>query len=703
MIRKLLKTALVALALLTGSVGVRAQIDVTAEGVNYGFDDATIAPFTEGTIQSGNASIGNVLTTGNSGKAVAYFKANGSEENIYTLSENEKVTFSFVAYQGWNSSNSSANVSIKDPDGKELIAYTYNHKDCNVTDVRIGGATVSGFVSFFGQGKANNNNRKNHANTYTSTGNQNFNNEAGWNPEFTFSISSSGFVSFSCKYDAKSFDVIYKGNVSNTNGVKLKSFEITDELKYANSCIGIDNLSVKSVIEQTYAYAVNYKFGEDIVYSVSGEAPENTEISIDRIVYDNKKNKYYTIDETLNKLTVSSVVSNNIMDVEVREAYDYNYTIKSNLGNTISTGIGVEGETIFVPYPRYINIDGSLYAKDVTNKEYRISFVITENNHVETLDYTDANIKNVVYYSEGEKIPSATATSAGANMVVRSSNAACGYATSDIDLITLTPGKYKVITAVYSNSSGGTVIDFVYGEKTLTHKVENANNMNILSQEITVNRNCTFTWKASGDSKNGLDYIYIQKIATDLATVSSVGYATYSPSSNVTVPAEEEGIKVYRVTVNAEQTGVELNPVSAGSVIAAGTGYVLEAAEGSYPFAVSNDEVSEIGENALKVSDGNVTVGNDDKIFVLAQRNNGSVGFSIVNAGVTIPAGKAYLQLSAEAKVSFLSFGDDATAIESVETNNNSGNGEYYTLQGVRTSAPVKGLYIINGKKVVVK
>ena len=195
------------------------------------------------------------------------------------------------------------------------------------------------------------------------------------------------------------------------------------------------------------------------------------------------------------------------------------------------------------------------------------------------------------------------------------------------------------------------------------------------------------------------DYAVVRKTA-DLAIVSDAGFATFSPSSNVVVPGN---VKVYTVTVNAEQTGVELNPVSAGSVIAAGTGYVLEAKDGSYPFAVSNGEVSEIGENALKVSDGSVTVGESDKIFVLAKRKNGSVGFSIVNTGVTIPAGKAYLQLSAEAKVSFLSFGDDATAIESVETNNNRGNGEYYTLQGVRTSAPVKGLYIINGKKVVVK
>ena len=195
--------------------------------------------------------------------------------------------------------------------------------------------------------------------------------------------------------------------------------------------------------------------------------------------------------------------------------------------------------------------------------------------------------------------------------------------------------------------------------------------------------------------------VYAPVEATDLATVSSVGFATYSPSSNVAVP---ENVKVYTVTVNAEQTAVTLNPVEASSVIAAGTGYVIEATEGTYPFAVSNEAVSVIGDNALKVSDGSVTVAAGDNIYVLAQRSNGNVGFSKVAKGVAIPAGKAYLQLSSggEAKASFLSFGG-VTAIESVEANGKAGNNEYYTLQGVRTTAPVKGLYIVNGKKVVVK
>lgn len=409
--------------------------------------------------------------------------------------------------------------------------------------------------------------------------------------------------------------------------------------------------------------------------------------------------KYYALDDQVLSMELKAEEKNEL-NVNLRKAYEYNYTIESNLGTTISTGIGIEDETITVPYPRYVNNGGSLYKKDVIDKQYRYSFIPTNNNQVETLDYADANIKNVIYYSEGENISGATATSAGNNMVVRSSNAACGYAAEDMEICNLTPGKYSVCTAAYSNSSAGLTLNFTYGDNTLTHVVNGASNFSTLSQDITVDNTCAFTWKQSGDSKNGLDYIYIQRIA-DLATVTSVGFATYSPSSNVSVP---DDVKVYTVTVDAGGNSVTLNPVPAGSVVEAGTGYVIEAAEGSYPFAVSNEAVSSIGENALTVSDGAVTVGESDNIYVLAQRTDGSVGFSIVASGVTIPAGKAYLDLSgSQAKASFLSFGNIVTAIESTESTTKAGNGVYYSLQGIRTSAPAKGLYIINGKKVVVK
>ena len=71
------------------------------------------------------------------------------------------------------------------------------------------------------------------------------------------------------------------------------------------------------------------------------------------------------------------------------------------------------------------------------------------------------------------------------------------------------------------------------------------------------------------------------------------------------------------------------------------------------------------------------------------------------------PVHKAYMELpsGAPAKLS-LSFGDDdeTTDIESVTTDEEAkDNDVYYNLNGQRVSNPQKGVYIHNGKKVIIK
>ena len=69
----------------------------------------------------------------------------------------------------------------------------------------------------------------------------------------------------------------------------------------------------------------------------------------------------------------------------------------------------------------------------------------------------------------------------------------------------------------------------------------------------------------------------------------------------------------------------------------------------------------------------------------------------------TLPAGKAYLKIDDAAPVLNLGF-DDATGIESIAKSQElTANGQYYNLAGQRVAQPTKGLYIINGKKVVIK
>ena len=85
---------------------------------------------------------------------------------------------------------------------------------------------------------------------------------------------------------------------------------------------------------------------------------------------------------------------------------------------------------------------------------------------------------------------------------------------------------------------------------------------------------------------------------------------------------------------------------------------------------------------------------------------NGTIGFwwGAANGGAfALDANKAYLAVPAtvEAREGFV-FGDETTGINNVNANVNE-NQEVYDLQGRRVAQPTKGLYIVNGKKVLVK
>ena len=89
-------------------------------------------------------------------------------------------------------------------------------------------------------------------------------------------------------------------------------------------------------------------------------------------------------------------------------------------------------------------------------------------------------------------------------------------------------------------------------------------------------------------------------------------------------------------------------------------------------------------------------------IYVL---NNGTqgVGFYKLKSTGTIGANKAYLTYSSASQArSFFGF-DETTGIEMPTAEVIDADAVVYDLQGRRVSQPTKGLYIVNGKKVVIK
>ena len=69
-----------------------------------------------------------------------------------------------------------------------------------------------------------------------------------------------------------------------------------------------------------------------------------------------------------------------------------------------------------------------------------------------------------------------------------------------------------------------------------------------------------------------------------------------------------------------------------------------------------------------------------------------------------LAAGKAYLHIAvSSARVLRMKFNDETTGIGATLMNSETVNSEVYNLNGQRVAQPTKGLYIVGGRKVVVK
>ena len=176
------------------------------------------------------------------------------------------------------------------------------------------------------------------------------------------------------------------------------------------------------------------------------------------------------------------------------------------------------------------------------------------------------------------------------------------------------------------------------------------------------------------------------------ATITSAGYATFSSDKNVDFSANGD-LVVYTAKDNG--SSITLNEVESKQVPAK-TAVVLKGAEGTYEGTVIASAEA-LTDNDLKVAEEDLQ--GNGKIYVLNKVND-KVGFYKLSSTGTLAKGKAYLET--ENAAPFLGFdGDDTTGIYSVERGALSVEG-CYTLDGRRVAQPTKGLYIVNGKKVLI-
>ena len=188
--------------------------------------------------------------------------------------------------------------------------------------------------------------------------------------------------------------------------------------------------------------------------------------------------------------------------------------------------------------------------------------------------------------------------------------------------------------------------------------------------------------------------------------MNAYGWATFASDYPLDFAnATPAGLTAYRV---AGRTGTAIDKESV-DVAPAGTPLLLNGTVNttySIPVATS---ASAVGDNLLVRGKGAaVGYATGYTRYVLGVAESKAVFLKLVESGdeATVSTDKAYLQFTGNVPAHELTFDFDSetTAIsELTNTNLTNYTNEYFNLAGQRVANPTKGLYIVNGKKVVVK
>lgn len=716
----LFKSLLVATMAIGAWGGVNSAFaQVTSFPVSANFDDGTKGIFSAGEIKN-NSNIGNVLATGEGLPITLDFDGDVDTDGNqpYTLKENENLTFSYTAYQGWYSVRNktiASTMELKNSDGVVLVGYTYDNGGCKITNVVINGKAIDGFSAFHAQ-SSNPKTKKYSADGFEIGNNKKpFVTGEDYNPIITFSISQSGFVEITFNVReanlGKKYSKTFSGQLADDVKKDISTLGFTSNVDNSNRYYAIDNFSIKSEIKAVLPanYTIKYvdeSSNELKTVTRSSTVGSNVTATADdmKTFYSSDKSEKYVYKSGNNEIKLAEDEASNVITLTFSKYTKFGYTINAKENGT-DLGEVAKGETYSdgadIAISKFYQINNKWY--ETTTSPYYIN--IKPENNSATIEVKKSDI---TYFAETENLGNNTGKVSDKNMSNGAYSAIKGGETAE--LCKLPMGEYKVIIYLKANGNRSAIIRDVdnsdNGTNTLCSlPINRSSAAKEYSTTLTLYKTTKiglsgYTTSTGTNQSADLDYIYIQRTgdATETATISEAGFATYATTNNVVVP-EDENVKVMTVKVNAEGTAIELNEVKAGTVIPAGTGILVKAPAGNCDFVVTSDKGTELAKNDLKAATADVT-SDGTKYFALTKIGE-KVGFALVEKDVVIPAGKAYLEVAKGTAAKFFSLDGEATGINSVKTAK--ADGAYYTLEGVKTTKPVKGLYIHNGKKIVVK
>lgn len=264
-------------------------------------------------------------------------------------------------------------------------------------------------------------------------------------------------------------------------------------------------------------------------------------------------------------------------------------------------------------------------------------------------------------------------------------------------------------TTITSNFNWSTFKDDMDGATIKLTVTRSGADVTVRHDITTANGDTYFeeTTKACGDGTQALRVFVVPEcshldVPPETVTIDTYGWATFSSECALDFANAQEGLTAYTVTGHDGNT-VTLSEVI--GIVPAGTGLLLKGEAGTYTIPVATSTTAAPTNKLVGVTGTNETVSKEANMtkYVLAVNANNKAEFQkIEGTNATVEAGKAYLVFDGEALSRVLTFNGEATGIQNVSLTAGD-DAAIYSLNGQRVSKATKGVYVKNGKKIIIK
>lgn len=392
------------------------------------------------------------------------------------------------------------------------------------------------------------------------------------------------------------------------------------------------------------------------------------------------------VTETTTKPTIYSGVYNPTEDITLYPVYT-----RTDEGGLTEIPVSTTIETYAT---KNSWADGTKYTNITLNDDITASAVGSSN----TGKYYKKGYTWRIYSSESGKLSISAKAGASLKSVTlkftgESSNKPCTIKYGETEITTDTPVSVSGTTAEFSVTSGKGFITSISVVYTKGSSISYYTSHPIATATITLSAACN-----DGNETN-ITY-----------------YGTYSNSKPFVVPDDitvsEINVANGKLNVQKYKTGA-IVPANTGVMVSSNTegNHDVELSEAAGTSVLGNDNMLRpTGDNGIAAAKMAANDANC-KYYRLTMHKGTTLGFfygAADGAAFDVVENKAYLAVPVEmaAKVSsFVIGGGSTTAIDGIEAGNGAdANRKVYNLQGQRVSGTLpKGLYIIDGRKVIVK